>query len=254
MRPQERIVLGCFTFAALSWATRDELVISGARLPGWTTPIPHGKGIDDGCVAIAVALPLFFLPSKNKPPSRPRSTSSEEEDEGFVLDWATASKELPWDVLLVIGGGFAIAQIFQASGLSEFLGAKLTFLHSLPPLLAIFGVTGIMTFLTEFMSNVTAATLLLPLMGAAAIGAGRHPLVFMLPCTIGASFAFALPSASGANAAVLTSKRVAVKEMMKTGVVLNVVSLFVCTLFIWLWAPVVFGYTIDGIMPPGWHT
>src|SRR5699024_3703543 len=151
---EEKLVLTVFTLAALSWITRSFLLQEF---------IP---GISDGVIAISFAVLLFVIPSVNKRGD-------------FLLDWDTAVK-LPWGILLLFGGGLAIAAGFVESGLSEWIGSQLSGLQGVSLLLVIAIVVGLVIFLTEITSNTATASMMFPIMAALAVALGFHPFALMI--------------------------------------------------------------------------
>jgi solute carrier family 13 (sodium-dependent dicarboxylate transporter), member 2/3/5 len=205
-RPAEKRVLMVFAVTAFAWIFRT------APFGGWSGLF----GIEyasDTTVAMAAVVAMFLIPN----------------GEGErLLDWETAVK-IPWGMLLLFGGGLAIAGAFQASGLSEALGTALSHLASAPTLLVTLVICLGVTFLTEVTSNTATATVLLPILGAAAVAAGLDPAVLMIPATLSASCAFMLPVATAPNAAVYGSGHVTPKQMAREGFALNLIGAVVIT-------------------------
>ena len=140
-----------------------------------------------------------------------------------------AIQQVPWGIVLLFGGGFALAGAFQSSGLSAWVGARLAGLQDLPPILIVAAVCVVITFLTEVTSNTATATVLLPVLGALAVELNYDPLLFMVPGAISCSFAFMLPVATPPNAIVFASGKVTTAEMARTGLVLNMVGVVLTT-------------------------
>lgn len=227
MGREEKIVASIFAMTALLWITRKGLAVIG--LPGWSSFFPDGKFIDDGTVAIAMALMLFFIPAPNK-----------EGGESRLLDTAVFAK-IPWSVVILFGGGFALASGFVESGLSKWLASNLQGLAEAGTVAIIFSVATMMTFLTELTSNTATTQLILPLLNSTAKAMSLSPLLLMLPATLSASFAFMLPVATPPNAIVFGSGRLRVIDMVKTGLLLNLFGIVVVLLMTLFLAPVIFG-------------
>ena len=206
MGRSERVVSAVFAFAAIGWIFGDPIVD--------VTGLP----ITDTTVALTAALLLFAIPID-------RSAGR------FALDWATA-KELPWNVLLLIGGGLAIATAFQVTGLADWIGGRVGDLD-LSVLAIVLLVTTIMVFLTEVMSNPASAATLLPVVAAVAVGLDRNPMLLAVAATIAASMAFMMPVATAPNAIVFSYKDLKMADMMRAGVLLNVIGIAVCTLAVY---------------------
>ncbi len=233
IRQEERMVLAVFVTTALLWITRSSIVLGEIVIPGWGQFVP---GVDDGTVAMAMALLLFVLPTKNS-------------DSGRLLHWNDLQR-FPWGILILFGGGFALAEGFQRSGLSGWVGQQLLIVREFHPVFIVSATAGTMTFLTEFTSNTPSTQMLLPLLASLANVAGLHPLLLMIPATISASFAFMLPVATPPNAIIFGTQRVPVIEMARTGFIINLIGVGVVTGMIFLLGDPAFGIRPD--MPPDW--
>ena len=174
----------------------------------------------DALVAVFGALVLFAWPSKNQRGER-------------LLDWPTA-KKIPWDVLLLFGGGIALATAFKSSGLSGHIVEGLSGLHDLPTPLLILAIVLTVTFLTEVTSNTATANVMMPLLAGFAASVGAAPEEVMLPAVLAVSCAFMLPVATAPNAIVYGTGLVPMKEMMRVGFLLNIVAAVLITLLTWL--------------------
>ena len=197
-RPEEKRTLMVFGLTALAWITRKE------PFGGWSQwlDIPIAG---DSTVALFAVLLMFMIP--NGKGSR-------------LLDWESA-KDIPWGMLLLFAGGIAIAKAFGASGLSDLLGQWLTSLANLPAILMILTICLTVTYLTEITSNTATATLLMPILAAAAISAGLEPSVFMIPAAMCASCAFMLPVATAPNAIAYATGEISIQRMVKEGAILS---------------------------------
>lgn len=202
----EKRVLTIFGLTALAWITRQE------PFGGWTGLFGL-KGIGDGTVAL-FSVVLMFIVSDGK--------------KGRLLDWQTA-QTIPWGMLLLFAGGIAIAKGFVASGLSDLLGQWLTTFANIHVFILILLICLVITYLTEITSNTATATLLLPILGVTAVSIGKDPLLLMVPATICASCAFMLPVATAPNAIVYGSGKVKIKEMVKEGFILSLLTVLVVT-------------------------
>jgi len=146
------------------------------------------------------------------------------------MDWQTAQR-LPWGILLLFGGGFAIAAGFQHTGLSAYVGSAFSAFAGAPTLLLVMGTCLLLTFMTEVTSNTATTLVMLPILARAATESlGVNPLIIMLPATISASCAFMLPVATPPNAIVFGSGQVRMSQMVKAGVVLNFVGVLIVSL------------------------
>ena len=246
-RPQV-LMSGVFIATAILWVTRADITLGSLRIPGWSRLFlgpeaadpkwyaEHKNDISDATVATLMALLCFVLPGERGKRS-------------FLMDWRTA-KKLPWDVILLLGGGFCIAQGFKTSELDQRLGDLLGPLfrdHS--TWLVVFGVALFMSFLTEVTSNTATTAVLLPIIAAAGVQAGLDPLLVIAPATIAASAAFMMPVATPPNAVVFSSQRVPIPKMVKAGVWLNFITVALITLVFQLWVRRLWGI---GSTLPDW--
>ncbi|RMH84190.1 MAG: SLC13/DASS family transporter [Calditrichaeota bacterium] len=217
---EEKIVLVDFVALVLLWLFRQDVHLGTVTVPGWSNLFAHPEYLNDGVVAIALALVLFLVPSRRSPTGR-------------LMDWKTAV-QLPWGIVLLFGGGFAVASGFKESGLSGWIGQQFTVLGGLHPLLIIAVVCLIITFLTELTSNTATAQILLPILAELAVATRLNPLLLMVPGTIACSFAFMLPVATPPNAIVFGTERLRIGDMVRTGLWLNFIGTAIITLAIYL--------------------
>jgi solute carrier family 13 (sodium-dependent dicarboxylate transporter), member 2/3/5 len=209
----ERVTAIVFTLTALGWVFREPKDLGGFTLPGLATALPM---LSDSAIAIAGALALFAIPA------------SLERGE-FVLDWAWA-RRIPWEVLLLFGGGLALAAAFVQSGLSVWIGERLALLGTVPALVLVAIVAAVFCFLTELTSNTATAAMGMPLMVGVAAGTGGDPLVLMAVAALSTSMAFMLPVATPPNAIVFGSGRIRIAQMIRTGWWLNLLAIALVTL------------------------
>ncbi len=219
MSYEQKVVLGVFTALALLWLSRSDLQLGICTLPGWGSIFPDPSYLNDGSVAVALSMLLFMIPSRSERGKR-------------IMDWG-ATKQLPWNIVLLFGGGFALAKGFEVSGLSQWLGDQLKAAGGLPVVLLIVIVSTLVIFLTELTSNTATAQILLPVMAGMAMSLRLHPLLLMLPATLSSSLAFMLPVATPPNAIVFGSGRLRVSDMAMTGFILNLIGVIVITLATW---------------------
>jgi len=217
---EEWAVLVDFLLLVFLWLFRRDIQFGHLTIPGWSRLFTNAGLLDDGTVAIAMAFILFVIPCKGKGGER-------------IMDWRTASR-LPWGIVLLIGGGFALAEGFKESGLSMWLGHRLEALGGLSPILIVALICTLITFLTELTSNTATAQILLPIIAVMATGLGLNPLLLMVPGTIACSQAFMLPVATPPNAIVFGSGRVRISDMARTGLLINIIGILVITFAIFL--------------------
>ena len=204
MRREERFVAWVLGLTALAWMTRKGISGAGFSIPGWSSLLPH-PGVDDGTVAVAGALALFLLPGGDGRP---------------ILD-KTAFGRLPWGILILLGGGFALATGMQQSGLSQWLGGQLQGATAIPLPLMLVLVALLMTFLTEITSNTAITQVMLPILAALALGNDLDLTLLLMTATLCASCAFMLPVATPPNAIVFGSERIPMRAMVRAGIALN---------------------------------
>jgi solute carrier family 13 (sodium-dependent dicarboxylate transporter), member 2/3/5 len=236
MGREERSVLVVFVSLALLWVFRRDLRLGTLVVPGWSGVLPYPSFLNDGVVAIGLALILFVIPSRNA-------------KSGRVLDWDVAAK-LPWHIVLLFGGGFALAQGFVDSGLSAWLGAQLVGLKSVHPVFLVAVICLLITFLTELTSNTATAEMFLPILASLSIAIEVNPLLLMVPATLSCSFAFMLPVATPPNAIIFGTNRIQIRDMVRTGIWLNLTGVILVILAIVLLGPIAFG--IDPGQTPVW--
>jgi sodium-dependent dicarboxylate transporter 2/3/5 len=237
MNRGERVVFAVWSVTALLWIFSDPIEMGAVRVPGWTELFDNPRYLNHGTVAIAATIVLFLTPVDWKRGE-------------FALDWEWA-RRIPWDVLILFGGGIAMADAFRSTGLTEWLGGKLTMLEGAPPLLIVLTICTLLTFLTEITSNTATATIMLPILGGPAAQAlGVHPLLLMLPATLSISCAFMLPVATPPNAIVFGGGHVTVPQMARAGFLLNLTGIVLVTAAVYLIGIPLFGITMDSL--PAW--
>jgi len=232
---EEKAVFVAFAAMAALWLTRADLALGPATLPGWSSLFGRPEFLNDGTVAIALSVLLFLIPSKTRPGER-------------VMDWDTAQR-LPWGIVLLFGGGFALAAGFKESGLSLWLADGMSGLAALPPLLIVLAVCLALTFLTELTSNTATAQIFLPVLAALSVSMQVHPMLLMVPAALSCSFAFMLPVATPPNAIVFGSGRLRVPDMARAGLALNLAGAVLISLYLYFLGGALLG--VDLLRPPG---
>ncbi|GAB4349970.1 MAG: SLC13 family permease [Gammaproteobacteria bacterium] len=217
---QEKGVLSVFLLVAACWIGRGLI------------PLPGLEMVRDSTIAIAGAVALFLIPARDG-------------QGGGLLNWATAVK-IPWDIILLFGGGFALADGFARSGLAEWIALRMDIVSG-AGWLAVIAVVALLTlFLTEVTSNTATATMLLPIVASIATAADIHPLGPMVAAALAASFAFMLPVATPPNAVVFASRCVTIPKMARAGVWLNLLGFVLITIFVSLILPHLWGLELNG--------
>jgi sodium-dependent dicarboxylate transporter 2/3/5 len=207
---EEKTVLIVFIFTALLWIIQSFVL---KKL------IPN---IDDTIIAIISAVTLFILPTRNI-----KST---------ILKWEDTTK-LPWGILLLFGGGMALAKGFDSSGLAVWIGNQLASLESFPFILLLFILIASVNFLTEITSNLATTAMILPVLVSLSTVINIHPYYLLIGATVAASCAFMLPVATPPNAVVFGSKLLTINDMVKKGFWMNLISIFVLTLLVYFLVP-----------------
>jgi len=216
-----------FLLAVVLWLTGSDIHIAGnIGISGWRTflNIPEFK---DAAVAIFAAMMLFIVPSSG-------------EKKGSILEWKDTLK-VPWEILLLFGGGLALAGGFQASGLGQIVGNEFAQLHVSSPTVAVFSVSFVLTFLTEITSNTAITNLILPIIAEASKALAIDPRLLMIPATLSASCAFMMPVASPTQAIVFGSGYVKMKDMIKGGLWFNFIGIILVSVIFLIWGRFILG-------------
>uniref|UniRef100_A0A669P936 Solute carrier family 13 member 5 n=1 Tax=Phasianus colchicus TaxID=9054 RepID=A0A669P936_PHACC len=230
-------VLVMFALLVVLWFSRHPGFVKG-----WASRLfPEGeKYITDSAPAVFIALLLFILPA-NKPKFIGWNSNIKKPFlSAPLLDWNVVQRKMPWSIVLLLGGGFALADASANSGLSAWLGHQMTPLGSIPPWSIATVLSLIIAVFTECTSNVATATLFLPVFSSMATSVKIHPLYVMLPGTLSASFAFMLPVATPPNAIVFSYGHIRVLDMVRSGIVMNIIGVFCVTLAINTWGRPIF--------------
>lgn len=220
---EERIVLCVFVLTALCWITRSFLL---------EKILPN---IDDTIIAMAAGILLFVLPA--------------EKGNRRIINWEEAVK-IPWGVLLLFGGGMALAAGFQSSGLALWIGSKMTLLQGVSLITLILILIAAVNFLTEITSNLATTAMLLPILAPMAKSIQVHPYILLVSATVAASCAFMLPVATPPNAVVFGSGYLRIPDMVRTGIWMNLISICILTLIVYFLLPLLWGF--DPRVYPDW--
>ena len=224
---EEKVLLLCFAALVALWFFRADIVIGNFHIWGWSNLFKNPKFFNDGTVAIFIAMILFIVPSK-------------QQKGAYLMDWKTAER-IPWEIILLFGGGFALASGFKESGLSEWFGHQLDWLKNVHPFVLILAISTLITFLTELTSNTATVETFLPILAGLATSIHVHPLMLMLPATVAASLAFMLPVATPPNAIIFGTNRITISDMARAGFALNIIGIIVVSVMTYFWGRVVFG-------------
>lgn len=238
MHFEEKVVALVFAMTAILWIFRSDLNLGIIQIPGWSNIFGNPGYINDGTVAIAMSILLFVFPTRK---SVDKSKT--------ILD-ASVFKKIPWGIILLFGGGFALAKGFVSSGLSEYIGTSFVGLGNISHIIMILLVAMFINFLTELTSNTATTEMILPILASVSVAIGINPLFLMLTATLSASMAFMLPIATPPNAIIFGSQRVKIYEMVKCGFALNIIGILVITSVVLLIG--VFVFNIDLETMPLW--
>jgi len=218
MRSAERRAAAIFGLAALAWVFRADLAFGpGFAVPGWAPAVGLGKFVDDSTVAVAAAVLLFLVPEG--PGSARR-----------LMDWETLAKGFPWDMIVLFGGGLALAGGFETTGLSAWIASRLGALSGAEAFVVIGATATIAVFTSEIASNTALAALLMPILRATAGGLGIEPMPLMMAGALAASCGFMMPVATAPNAIVYGTGRVPVRTMVRAGLLLDLIGIVLVTL------------------------
>lgn len=226
---EEFVVALVFSCTALLWIFRVDMNLGFVTIPGWQRLFSFAGDLNDGTVAIGMALILFIIPSQSNP-----------DNKNTILD-ITVFNKVPWGIILLFGGGFALAEGFTTTGLSKFIGLHLSGITDLSPIIIVLLVALVMTFLTELTSNTATAQMILPIMASVSVAALINPLLLMITATISASMAFMLPVATPPNTIIFASERIRIIDMAKIGFIMNLFGVIVISLLVYLIGTVLFG-------------
>lgn len=208
---EEKLILAVFVFTAFAWISRS--IFLKKFFPA----------IDDTIIAIISAVVLFLLPSKQKKKT--------------LLSWEDTVK-LPWGILILFGGGMALASGFEKSGLAIWIGSQMTSLEAIPLTLILLILIASVNFLTEITSNLATTAMILPVLVSLASAIGVNPYLLLVGATVAASCAFMLPVATPPNAVVFGSGYLKIEDMVKKGIWMNIISIILLTLIVYYVLPI----------------
>lgn len=203
-----------FVLTALCWITRSFLL---------QDLIP---GIDDTIIAIGAAILLFILPTKKR--------------NDRIINWGDSIR-IPWGIILLFGGGMALAAGFQETGLALWLGNQIDLLTGISLALLVVIILFSVNFLTEITSNLATAAMLLPILAPVAVSLGVDPFILIVAATTAASCAFMLPVATPPNAVVFGSGYLEIIDMVKSGFWMNIISIVILFVFVYVVLPILWG-------------
>lgn len=241
----EKLVASVFVATALAWITRGLL---------WKDFLPM---VDDSMIAIAAALSLFVIPAAARRNERPDespnqkkadsslikgsengTSPSEQIHSSALLDWKSAVK-IPWGVLLLIGGGLALAEGFSATGLDEQIAKNLSFLGDVNYIVIILAVVAITILAGEIISNTATAALIIPVAASLATSLSINPMLLMMPVAVSASYGFIMPVGTPPNAIAFATGHVTAQKMARAGLPLDLIGIALVTVMTAVLVPLV---------------
>ena len=215
---EEKIVLSVFVLTGLAWILRTYLL---------NKFIPN---LDDSIIALISGISLFLFQANNQEGKKEK-----------IMNWEDAVK-LPWGILLLFGGGLAIAQGFQSSGLANWIAENLTQLNDFSLFIILLVLITAVNFLTEITSNLATTAMLLPILAPTAVILGVHPYVLMVGATLAASCAFMLPVATPPNAVVFGSNYLKISDMVRVGILMNIISIIIIFMMVYFILPILWNF------------
>lgn len=217
MKREEKLVSSIFVLTAFCWITRSFILQEFFPF------------IDDTIIAMTAGILLFVVPASDF--------------KKRLITWEDAVK-LPWGIILLFGGGMALAAGFQITGLASWLGAQMSIFQGLSLLVLVFVVITLVNFFTEFTSNLATTAMLLPILAPIAISLNINPYMLMVACTIAASCAFMMPVATPPNAVVFGSGYLRIPDMIKSGIWMNIISILFLTLMVYYFLPIIWDFNL----------
>uniref|UniRef100_A0A665SZV0 Solute carrier family 13 member 3 n=1 Tax=Echeneis naucrates TaxID=173247 RepID=A0A665SZV0_ECHNA len=223
-----------FILFAVLLFTRDPKFVTG-----WSVLFKPGY-VSDAVTGVIIVSILFFFPSEK--PSLSWWFDPQASNTPYVplLSWKKAQDSVPWNIILLLGGGFAMAKGCEESGLASWIGGYLQPLAEVPPAAAVMLITAFLACFTEFASNTATIIIFLPVIAELAIHISVNPLYFMIPATVGCSYAFMLPVSTPPNSIAFASGHLMVKDMVKTGFVMNILGVLSVALAMNTWGIAMF--------------
>jgi sodium-dependent dicarboxylate transporter 2/3/5 len=220
MTGPEKAVLAVASSTALLWIFRQPLELGSFRIPGWSGLFENPALLHDSTVAMAMGILLCLMPVNFR-----GGMEWKGQRERFIMDWGTIQRGIPWGIVLLFGGGFALATGIDQTGLDEWIGTQLAGLKGTPVWVLIPATCLLAAILTETTSNIATVLMLSPVIAATAVEIGVHPYLLLIPAAVMASFAFMLPVATPPNAIVFSSGWITIPQMFRAGVMLDIIAM-----------------------------
>jgi sodium-dependent dicarboxylate transporter 2/3/5 len=211
-------------------------VLGDFRVPGWSGLFGTPAMLHDATVALTMGILLCLLPVNLR-----GGVAWKGRQERFIMDWPTIQKGIPWGIVLLFGGGFALAAGIEQTGLAEWIGTQLGVLKGTPVWVLVPASCLLAATLTETTSNIATVLMISPVIAATAVEIGVHPYLLLIPAAVMASFAFMLPVATPPNAVVFSSGWITIPQMFRAGVVLDLIAMIVVPVMIYFLGSAVIG-------------
>lgn len=223
---EEQMTIVLFASTAFLWIFRSDIGLGSAlTIPGWSNLFADPRAVGDATVAVLMATIAFLIPVGSG---------------RRLLEWSDFQR-VPWDILILFGGGFALADAMEKSGLAKWAGVQLEFVRQWPVVVMIFVICIVVTLLSEIASNVATATAMMPVCAALAVSIGVHPYLVMIPAVFAASSGFMLPVATAPNTIVFSSGLVTTRRMATNGFALDIICAFIITAMMLFVVPRILG-------------
>ena len=233
MSTPEKRVLAVAASTGLLWIFRAPLELGGLFVPGWSQVFPAPGMIHDSTVAMAMAVLLFLLPSGQTDGGHAGKR---------LLHWKRAALGMPWGIVFLLGGGFALASGISESGLAAWIGSGLATMQGMPGWVLVLAICLLTTVMTETTSNVATVLMLSPAVAAMASEVGVHPYLLLIPMAVTSSFAFTMPVATPPNAIIFSSGWISMPQMFRAGIVLDAVGVLIVPAAAYLLGTRLFGF------------
>ena len=233
----EKSVLAASGCLALLWIFRQPIQVGFFTIPGWSEFFAYPRFLADATVGILMSVILCLIPVRGG-----RGMEWKGRREFFVMDWRTIQTGLPWGIVILFGGGFALAAGMRETGLAQWIGSLLSGLEGTSMLIIFPVACALATFLTEITSNTATILMMSPVLAEAAIELGIHPYLLLIPTTIMASFAFMLPVATPPNAVVFSSGWITIPQMVRAGILLDIMAVIIVPIVVYFLGGAVFQF------------
>ena len=237
MTRPEKLVLAASSLTGFLWVFRSPIELGAFSLPGWSSWLETPSNVHDATVAMVMGIVLCLLPVNLS-----GGLDWKGRRERFIMDWQTIQAGIPWSIVMLLGGGFALAAGIEASELAGWIGSKMTVLEGTPVWILVPATCILAVTLTETTSNIATVLMISPIIAETALQIGVHPYLLLIPSAIMASFAFMLPVATPPNAIVFGSGWLTIPQMFRAGVALDAIAVVLVPILVYLLGSLVFPF------------